>query len=103
MDLEPHKQRQPSEKQIRLLGRMLFYALIDIRGLARDGKSEQAFDLADAFHNLPVYMFSQSFDWSIFRQFLEEYQERYPPPDELSPYNYLAALDRIERGEEVID
>jgi hypothetical protein len=87
-----------SEKQIRLMGKILHRALIEIRGLGRDGMAEQAADLADALHNLPVYMFSESFSWSIFREFLEEYQNKYPRPKEHSPFDYLSFLDKIEQG-----
>jgi RHS repeat-associated protein len=53
--------RRPSENQIRPMGKMLHWALVEIRGLGTEGKSEQAADLPDAFHSLPAYMFSADF------------------------------------------
>ena len=90
--------RRLSEHQIRLMSKMLHRVLIEIRGLGRDGKAEQAADLADAFHNLPVYMFSDDFDWSLFRSFVEEYLTKYSLPKERWPFDYLTALDSIELG-----
>jgi len=92
-----------SEKQIRLMGRLLQRAFLEIRYLGREGMAEQAADLADAFHNLPTYMFTQEFSWSIFREFLEEYQKRYPRPNEHSYFDYLTFLDRVEREADDID
>ena len=60
--------------------------------MERNGKATQAADLADAFHNLPVYLWSDKFSVSFFRIFLEEYQEKYR---EESGFNYLKLLDEI--------
>jgi|SRR5215468_10339532 len=92
-----------SEKQIRLMGKLLQRAFLEIRYLGRQGMAEQAADLADAFHNLPTYMFTQEFSWSILREFLEEYQKQYPGPKEHSYFDYLFFLDRIEREADDID
>jgi hypothetical protein len=73
---------------------MLFNALLEIRGLGSEGKAQQAADLADAFHNLPVYLWSDEFSLSIFRHFLEAYQQMYP---ERGSFDYVKMLDEIAR------
>lgn len=91
---------EPTEKQKRLFGEMMLYAFLEIRTLGWEGKAEQAAELADAFHNLPVYMFSAEFDWDLFRYgFLKPYQDKYSRhPDEVQR-DYLAMLDEIEKAE----
>jgi hypothetical protein len=103
MTLQGSETKRPSENQIRLMGKMLHWALVEIRGLGREGKSEQAADLADAFHSLPAYMFSTHFDWSLVRAVLQAYQDKYSLPQGRWPFDYLTSLDRIERGEDDID
>ena len=75
---------------------MLFNALIEIRILGWQGKAEQAADLADAFHNLPIYIWSEDFSLDFFRKFLESYQKKYK--DKLF-YNYLKMLDELDNKE----
>ena len=87
----------PTEQQRQMLCKMLFYALLEIRGLGNNGKAEQAADLADAFHNLPVYLWSDDFSFRVFKDFLQEYQQRYP---ETVGYDYLAMLDEAMGKEE---
>jgi hypothetical protein len=87
--------RRPSEKQIQKLNELIYYAFIELRILGWEGKAEQAAELADAFHNLPTGMFSENFDWDLFRNsFLAAYQERYPR-EETGRTDYLARFDRI--------
>ena len=95
---EGNRMPQLSEKQIRLFGSLLQRVFVDIRGLGAWGKAQQAADLADAFHNLPTFMFSDSFSWSMLRHFVTEYQRMYPPPNQ--PCDYLRILDAIERGDD---
>lgn len=84
----------PNEEQQRLLCEMLHRALLEVRILGWEGKASQAADLADAFHELPIYMISQDFSWEIFRTYLETYQRKYPRlPD--SEFDYLALLEKI--------
>ena len=61
----------PTEEQRRGLCDMLHRALLEIRILGWSGNASQAGDIADAFHNLPIYMISQDFDLDLFRHFLE--------------------------------
>jgi hypothetical protein len=82
----------PTDPQRRSLSKMLSFAIIEIRFLGWEGKSEQAADLADAFHNLPLDMWSDSFSLSYFRDcFLKAYQQKYPERST----NYVAMVDEI--------
>jgi hypothetical protein len=92
-----------SDTQIRLLSKMVHRALVEIRGLENNGDAEQAADLADAFHNLPVFMFSDDFDWSVARRFLEDYLNKYSLPRAGSPFDYLTFLDKIQEGADDFD
>jgi hypothetical protein len=89
--------KPPNEKQIRLMGKLLQRAFLEIRYLGREGMAEQAADLADAFHNLPTYMFTQDFSWSFSGDFLRNTKKKYPRPKERSYFDYLTFFDRIER------
>ena len=88
----PPDARLLTERQRQELCKMLFNALLEIRGLGSEGKAQQAADLADAFHNLPVYLWSDEFSLSIFREFLEGYQRLYP---ERGCFDYVKMLDEI--------
>ncbi|MDE0854581.1 MAG: hypothetical protein OSA97_09180, partial [Nevskia sp.] len=58
---------------------MLHHAFVEIRWLTANGQSEQASDLADAFHNLPGEMWRTFFSFSYFRAaFLEPYYRKWP-------------------------
>jgi hypothetical protein len=85
-----------TEQERRRLCRMPFNALLEIRGLGNEGKAEQAADVADAFHNLPVYLWSDQFSLSVFRSFLEEYEQKY---QEVGCYNYVKMLDEVTKEE----
>jgi aminoglycoside phosphotransferase len=82
-----------TEEQQQKLCRMMFEAFIELRLLGWQGKAEQAADLADAFHNLPAFLWSEDFSFCIFREFLEAYHRKYP---ERGGFDYLAMLDEIE-------
>ena len=82
----------PTDAQRRRLSKMLSFAIVEMRFLGHAGKTEQAADLADAFHNLPIDMWSASFSWSFFRDcYLRAYQQKYT---EIST-DYVAMLDEI--------
>src|SRR4030095_897424 len=97
-DIEPKSYWPPpdarllTERQRQELCRMLFNALLEIRAFGSEGKAQQAADLADAFHNLPIYLWSDQFSMSLFRKFLEEYQQRYL---ESGGFDYIKMLDEI--------
>ncbi len=82
----------PSEKQRRELSLMLHDVLVVIRILGWQEKGQQAGDLADAFHNLPVYLNSENFSFEVCRMFLESYYKKYP---ERVPFDFLKRLDEI--------
>ncbi|HEY7183974.1 MAG TPA: hypothetical protein VIC84_21255 [Blastocatellia bacterium] len=88
--------RPLTERERQELCKILFNALLEIRGLGNEGKAEQAADVADAFHNLPVYLWSDKFSLSLFRRFLEEYQQKY---EKVECYNYVKMLDEMIREE----
>jgi hypothetical protein len=90
----PPDARSLTERERQELCEMLFNALVEIRGLGSEGKARQAADLADAFHNLPAYLWSDEFSLSVFRHFLEAYQQRYP---ERMGFDYVKGLDEIAK------
>ena len=67
----------PTEAEQQVLARLMYLAFCDLRTLAREGKSEQARALADAFHNVPLLMFTKDFSFSAFRDSLARYQGKY--------------------------
>jgi hypothetical protein len=95
---EPSIDGPPSSRQRELLGEVLHIALIEIRHLAWTGRAQQAGDLADAVHNVSVFMFSARWRWDVAAQFLEAYYRKHPAED-LHVANLLEALERAKRGE----
>jgi|SRR5882672_5637880 len=95
-DNEARDARSLTEQERQGLCKILFNALLEIRMLGREGKAEQAADVAHVFHNLPIYLWSDKFSLSLFRSFLEEYQQKY---QDLECYNYVKMLDEMT-GEE---
>ena len=85
-----------AEQERQDLCKILFNALLEIRMLGNEGKAEQAADVADAFHNLPIYLWSDKFSLNFFRNFLEEYRQKY---QEVGCYNYVKMLDEVTREE----
>ncbi len=90
--------RMPTEWQRQELCKMIYHAFIEIRILGWQGKAEQSADLADAFHNLPIYLWDENFSLGFFKVFLESYQAKYPIK-ESSYYDYLQMLDKIVKEE----
>jgi hypothetical protein len=83
----------PTDAQRKKLCQMMHHAFIEIRLLAGGGKAEQAGDLADVFHNLPVDMWRDDFSLQFFRDaFLKAYHEKYPI---WHVRNYLVLVDEI--------
>lgn len=84
----------PSEVQRRALSDMIAAALVEIRAVAGLGRSAQAADLADVFHNIPAAMYGTNWWKAIdFRDDLEGYQRRYANEDECWPRNYVEMFD----------
>jgi hypothetical protein len=78
-------ERMLTEIERKNLTRLMYLAFCDLRGLARDGKMEQAKSLAEAFHNIPLLMHTQNFSFRAFRDFLQKYQDNYTN----AQFNYL--------------
>jgi hypothetical protein len=95
-DREARDARSLTEQERQELCKMLFDALLEIRALGWEGKAEQAADVAHAFHNLPIYLWSDKFSLSLFRRFLQEYQQKY---QDVECYNYVKILDEMSGKE----
>jgi hypothetical protein len=67
----------PTDAERKKLARLMYLAFVDIRGLILHGDPKQAKDLSDAFHNIPLLMYTPDFSFKAFRSFLESYQEKY--------------------------
>lgn len=83
----------PSLAQQQKLSAMLATALTEIRALGRDGKHGQATALADAFHNLPIVMWTAHFSPKQFRQTLEDYHQSFPGS---GYFDYVQQLREVE-------
>lgn len=67
-----------SEEDRRRLTRLMNLAFCDVRGLTiKPDRFQQAHDLADAFHNLPLLMYRDDFSLKFFLEFLKHYQTKY--------------------------
>jgi hypothetical protein len=85
--------RLPTESERKSLARLIYMAFCDVRALTKGGHSEQARDLADAFHNVPLLMHTASFSFSAMRRSLDSYRSKYP--DGLST-DYLAEWEKLQ-------
>jgi aminoglycoside phosphotransferase len=84
----------PNLAQQKKLCEMLHRALVEIRLLAGRGRTEQASDLADVFHNLPNDIWQSYFSIAHFREaFLVPYYRKWPDRE---PFDYLALLKEVE-------
>lgn len=80
---------------------LLSEVLVAIRILGFQGKSEQVHDLADAFHNLPIYLESEDFSFRMLRDSVKSYQRKYPSSELYDFFNFLERLDRIIENEDL--
>jgi hypothetical protein len=80
-----------TNEQRQQLCEMIAQAFLDMRGLALQGKTQQAFDLADAFHNLPVMMWSSGFKVMYSRSHFSTYQQYHAETNT----DYVAMHDAI--------
>lgn len=74
---------------------MLSRAMLEVRLFGLEGNARRAADVADAFHNVPIHLWSETFSFTYFRNCLESYRRKYPD----SGFDYVAMLDKLE-GEE---
>ena len=91
--------RPLTDAERRQLCFMLSRALVEMRMLCWEGDADKAGDIADAFHNVPIHLFGETFSFNYFRLCLESYRQRHPEPG----YDYLTMLDKFleeeaERG-----
>lgn len=94
----PQNDMKITDQHRKKLCHLLHHALIEMRVLGWAGKSEQAADLADAFHNLPKDVWREDFSLEFFRDaFLKDYRHKYP---EGTAINYAAAIDEMLAGGE---
>lgn len=84
--------RMPTEAERRNLSHLMYLAFIDIRALILDGQPQQAKDLAEAFHNIPLLMYKGDFSFKAFRDFWEGYQQKYSAN---TRYNYLQEWEKL--------
>ncbi len=87
--------KELSEIQRENLLRLLHFALVEMRSLSAMKQNQQSFDLADAFHNLPLWLNLEVFSFEHFRMYLNSYNQRHPE----GIYDYLKLLDKINRNE----
>ena len=85
-----------SEAQVSALLHLVYRAFVDIRLLGCEGSSEQAADLADAFHNLPLALRGGDFDWDFHELLLAGYSEKYSSSKR--PTDYDGLLKEIRSG-----
>jgi hypothetical protein len=81
-----------TDAQRQALCRMMHAAFLEIRLLGSEGTA-QAAELADAFHNLPAYLWREDFSLSFFRDcFLVGYHNKYPSSRR---FDYVAMVNEI--------
>ncbi len=68
---------RPAYVESELACNILYWSLLEIRTLARLGKSRQAADLADAVHNVPSLLLSGGIDRQRLLADLAQYQTYY--------------------------
>ncbi len=84
--------RMPTETERQSLSRLMYIAFCDLRALAREGCTQQAKDLAEAFHNIPLLMHTSDFSLKAFRDFLGRYQQKY---EGKAQFNYLQEWEKL--------
>jgi hypothetical protein len=85
--------RMPTDAERKSLARLMYVAFCDLRALILDGQTQQAKDLAEAFHNIPLLMHKGDFSFRAFRDFLERYQQKYA---DKARYNYLQEWEKLK-------
>jgi hypothetical protein len=96
------KEVELTSGQRELFCRMFYRVFVEIRILGSFGKAEQVAALANAFHNLPLEIFSKKVNFDRVRMYIDNYQRQYPRyvlKDELKfgeDNDYLKTVDYIE-------
>jgi hypothetical protein len=84
--------KMPTDTERKNLSRLMYMAFVDMRALLLHGDPQQAKDLAEAFHNIPLLMYTPDFSFRAFRDFLMLYQEKYA---DKARYNYLQEWEKL--------
>ncbi|MGO9585126.1 MAG: hypothetical protein ACLP2Y_02800 [Limisphaerales bacterium] len=82
----------PTETERQKLSRLMYVVFCDLRALALDAQTQQAKDLAEALHNIPLLMYTSNFSFKAFRDFLERYQQKYA---DKARYNCLQEWEKF--------
>lgn len=80
----------PTDHQRKQLCELLYYAFVQIRLWGWRGDAERAAALADACHNLPLFLWRPGFDWKLARYFFEDFQRQY------GGFDFVTRLKEIE-------
>ena len=80
---------------------MLYWALIDLRGMGSPDRALQSSKLAYALHNLPHLLFADDFAWEKVEGPLRYYQSQFYQTDAKRGYDYLRMIAQIRKGESV--
>lgn len=84
--------RPLTEVERKNLSRLMYLAFVDLRTLLLNGQPQQAKDLTDAFHNIPLLMHTSNFSFKAFSSFLERYQQKYAGN---ARFNYLQEWEKL--------
>ena len=69
--------QQPTKQQTQALLELLANAMLELRLLGWGGDAQQAGDLANALHNLPISLYDVDYDWTTIHASLTAYEQRY--------------------------
>lgn len=86
------------ETQRRELTKLAHAGFVEIRSLLWSGRTEQAIAAAEAFHNLPLFLYSDRFSFRAVREAMERYQQKFPSTGTI---DFVAEVDRIAAGDTV--
>jgi hypothetical protein len=84
--------RMPTDAERKFLSRLMYLAFVDMRALVLHGNPQQAKDVAEAFHNIPLLMYTDDFSFKVFQGFLQNYQQKY---SEKARFNYLQEWEKL--------
>jgi hypothetical protein len=84
--------RMPTDAERKNLSYLMYMAFCELRMLSLRGHAERAKDLAEAFHNIPLLMFTDEFSFQAFKEFLTRYQEKHK---ETAQFNYLQEWEKL--------
>jgi hypothetical protein len=84
--------KMPTDAERKKLSRLIYLAFVDVRALILDGQSQQAKDLTEAFHNVPLLMYTADFSFKAFQDFLMSYKEKY---EGKARFDYLQEWEKL--------